>query len=869
MRTAAQGACRDCAAAGFGGPGDNRFAAYDAICRGDRCLEAGFPQISVNLSNLTLYIRVTDLAFGGPSPAFSLDRSYNQDDTRPGPFGTGWSFSLGDSLTSNPDGSQVLRRASGRIDRFAPAVPSGSGSSGYFALTATTDTLLKNGDGTFTLRGVGSTTTELFSADGRLLAIQDSGVARVSLDYDNTGLMTAAHYRGRLLQFTYGTGGRISSVTDSAGRTVSYSYTSDGRLAQQTNADGQTVGYQYDGSGNLTSVGYTGGMAAITYTSDPPFTSVASITTADGVVRKYDVPVDPTQIRLTDGKGNATLYVSSAVGLLLSVTDASGNVVSYTYDTAGRRTATTNGAGETAKFSYDSAGNLAGITDNAGNRWSADYTSAGPAHITDPNGNVWTFTYDGSGNLAGVANPAGGGISATLSAAGQITSLTDGLGNKTSYQYSSDGLLTTFIDALAGKWVYQYDGAARASSRTDPGGSTLSASYGVDNGITGLGAGNAQISFDYSGLQRNTSNRLVSYTDSFGNQVTYQYNAAGQVSAMTLPGGNTVTYQYDRTHRLSMVSDWAGNFAVYRYDAAGYPVSVTVSGGPIAVYQYDPARRLRALMSTGSDGLPVAGYRYTFDANGNRITGSALEPSTAKFTIAANSLTFNAANHPVGRSDGQSYQYDARGNLVAIQGPGAVTLGYDAFGRLQSIGAASSTSYTYDSTGLRVVRTTNGTDRRFVYDLSGSQPRVVMETDNTNTPIAWYVYGLGLLWKVTAAGTPYFYHFDGDGNTVALSTPASGVVNRYRYDPTGLLVSVTEGVENMFRAHGEAGWIDDGNGLVFNGNAYLLPALRLTLPAAADPSPPAPNLLPQLPGAGACFVEGVVGCLFATGRRER
>ncbi len=870
MRTTAQGSCRDCAAAGWGGPGDNPFTAYGAICRGDPCRIAGFPQISVNLSNLTLYVRVTDLVFGGPAPAFSLERSYNQDDTSSGPFGTGWSFNLGAALTASADGSQALRRGSGRIDRFAPAVASASGSGGYFALTATTDTLVKNGDGTFTLSSTGSTTTQTFGSDGRLLSIQDSGVAGVSLDYDSSARLTAAHYRGRLLQFAYGDGGRVSSITDSAGRTVSYTYTGDGRLGQQTDADGQSVTYQYDGSGNLISIGYAGGATTIAYNSDPPFTSVAAITTADGAVRKYDVPLTPTQVRLTDGKGNATLYVSSAVGLLLSVTDAYSNVVSYSYDTSGRRTATTNGAGEISKFSYDGAGNLTGIADNGGNRWSADYASPGrPAHITDPNGNVWTFTYDSLGNLIGAANPLSGGFSATRSAAGQITSRTDGLGNKTSYQYGSDGLLATFIDALAGKWVYQYDGAARAATRTDPGGSMVSATYGASNRITALAAGNASTSFDYSGLQRDSLNRLVSYTDSFGNQITYQYDAAGELTVMSLPGNKNVTYQYDRSHRLTSVTDWMGNFAVYRYDAAGWPVSVTVSGGPIAVYQYDAARRLRALVSTGPDGLPVAGYRYTLDANGNRTATSSLEPSTAAFTVAANSTTFDSANHPVSRTGGQTYQYDARGNLTAIQGPNAVTLGYDAFGRLVNVNADSSTAYTYDSTGLRVVRTTNGTDRRFVYDLSGPKPHLAMETDSSNTPIAWYVYGLGLLWKVTAAGTPYFYHFDGDGNTVALSTTASGVVNRYRYDPAGLLVAFSEGEENMFRAHGDAGWADDGNGLIFDGHAYVLPQLRLTLPASADPSPPEPALLPKLPGAGACFIEGVSQCLFATGRRER
>ena len=42
---------------------------------------------------------------------------------------------------------------------------------------------------------------------------------------------------------------------------------------------------------------------------------------------------------------------------------------------------------------------------------------------------------------------------------------------------------------------------------------------------------------------------------------------------MTLAGGK-VTYQYDRANRLVAVSDWLGNFAAYRYDAAGYPVSL-------------------------------------------------------------------------------------------------------------------------------------------------------------------------------------------------------------------------------------------------------------------------------------------------------
>src|SRR5450432_2675438 len=240
MVRAAHGACRDCAQPGFGGPAENRFTAYDPICRGDACRDSGFPQVFVNASNLTLFVRVTDLAFGGPAQAFSLDRSFNMDNPAPGPFGAGWSFNLGDSLTLDSDGTLVLRRGSGHVDRFASTAP---GSSLFFAVSATTDKLLQNNDGSYTLSSPRSLSTRTFAGDGRLLAILDSSGPRVTLDYDTSGRLATAHYRGKPVKFSYDDAGRITAIADAAGRSAGFSYTPDGRLARQTNADGQTVGY--------------------------------------------------------------------------------------------------------------------------------------------------------------------------------------------------------------------------------------------------------------------------------------------------------------------------------------------------------------------------------------------------------------------------------------------------------------------------------------------------------------------------------------------------------------------------------------------------------------------------------------------------
>ena len=198
---------------------------------------SGIRRSIVNAANLTLFVRVTDLAFGGPAPALSLERSFNMDDTRAGAFGVGWSFSLGDTLTPDTDGSLVLRRGSGRVDRFAAA----AGSTSYFAVTNTRDSLTQSADGTYTLRGAGSGVSWIFRVDGKLAAIQDGSVTRVALEYDSAGHLATARYRGRAIQFTSDSQGRVTKIADAAGRTVSFTYSDEGRLTQQTNADGGIV----------------------------------------------------------------------------------------------------------------------------------------------------------------------------------------------------------------------------------------------------------------------------------------------------------------------------------------------------------------------------------------------------------------------------------------------------------------------------------------------------------------------------------------------------------------------------------------------------------------------------------------------------
>ena len=56
-----------------------------------------------------------------------------------------------------------------------------------------------------------------------------------------------------------------------------------------------------------------------------------------------------------------------------------------------------------------------------------------------------------------------------------------------------------------------------------------------------VSAGDSSINFDYSAIQRDAAGRITGYSDSFSNSIAYKYDAAGQLTSLTLPGGKTVT----------------------------------------------------------------------------------------------------------------------------------------------------------------------------------------------------------------------------------------------------------------------------------------------------------------------------------------
>ncbi len=179
------------------------------------------------------------------------------------------------------------------------------------------------------------------------------------------------------------------------------------------------------------------------------------------------------------------------------------------------------------------------------------------------------------------------------------------------------------------------------------------------------------------------------------------------------------------------------------------------------------------------------------------------KPQSMTYTYDAENRLLTAGN--------KSFSYDNDGNLThETIGSNVINFTWDFTNMLTGI-TTGSTSYSYRYDGLlnRVATVANSTEKRYVVD----RGTVFAETDASGSITAYYVYGLGLVSKITPDGHAYFYHYDGMGSTIAITDATGNIVNKYAYDEFGNVLKSEETISNPFRYVGRYGVMDDGNGL--------------------------------------------------------
>ena len=506
----------------------------------------------------------------------------------------------------------------------------------------------------------------------------------------------------------------------------------------------------------------------------------------------------PSSFIYTDPNG--TQYNIGAGGALQSVTDKNGSGLTIT------PIGITSTTGLNVPFVRDSQGRI--------------------TQITDPQGNVYLYGYDENGNLATVTYPNTPQPSTyTYNANHFYLSGTD---------FRSDPLpVTTYYDSTTDDGNSSLDG--RLASVTDGLGETTSYAYNLSTNTTTVtyppdaqsNIGHATMVYDSLGdlltstdpLNLTTTNTydarqdLLSTTDPLGHTTSYTYDANGNKTSQTYPAtatstNTTSTTNYNQFSEPTSTTDELGNVRTFNYDASYNPASVTDSAGTLMSTIFNADGTLQA----GAIGYdltqnPSRASQFTYDANGDLTSKT---DALGRIT----SYTYNSLGQKVtmvepipsgsnAAAATTTYQYDAFGNLTQTSAPlGRVTSStYDGNGNKTSDTDARghTTTYQYDNLN-RLILTTypDTTTSSKTYDFRND---VVTETDQGGH-VTLHQYDLaGRQIAVTQAygtanATTTSYTYDNAGRKTSETDALSHVTN-YTYDAAGNLFSVS-GVQGNF-----------------------------------------------------------------------
>jgi RHS repeat-associated protein len=461
-------------------------------------------------------------------------------------------------------------------------------------------------------------------------------------------------------------------------------------------------------------------------------------------------------------------YTYDPFGNLKTVFDQDGNTVSFAYDKRGRKTAMADPDKGAWSYEYDALGQLKRQTDAKGQVTEISYdllgrtlskvakTAAATVEQTD------SFVYDtapyGIGKLASAT--ATDGSSTVIHSRSQVY---DSLGRPNQTVLSQGGNTSYFTQS--------YDSYSRLSTLNYPSGLTLDYAYSsLSELLTVSTGGNAVWTLN----TRNAARQLTGET--YGN---------GVAGARSYEAGRGLVQTITASKAGTTLQSWS-----IGYDSVGNVTrraeSVT---GVVDTIDYDPLNRLIAASAT-TNGNPAT--TLTMQYLGGNITyksdvGSYSYPAAGSGAVRPHAVTGITSNQ-AGIAD-KAYTYDANGNMLTGDGR---TLTWNAFDMPVSISRGGNTvGFAYDADHQRIQQTTPSDIKQYLTD-AATGARAERKLSTAGAHLRWDSYiviGGELVSLVTKEAndtvvTRYF-HRDHLSSTTLLTDEAGNVVERLSYDVWG------------------------------------------------------------------------------------
>ncbi len=732
----------------------------------------------VNLSTGNFWLTEEDLSVMARGfPIFQV-RTYNSRSTYNGPLGFGWTFTYGEHLEQQPDGSALYREGDGTEHLFTL-----DGSGGYVRPPGKHLALTQDSGG-FTL-GTKQGQSSRFALDGRLLSIADRNGNTVTLGYDGSGnLSTVTDAAGRAALTVTTAGGKITEVTALGGQALQYTYNGDDLVAVN-DISGQTWTYDYDASHNLIARGDPlGNLDSYLYDS---LDRVISHVDPLGSAETFAYSSRGESAVLTDQRGFSNFFEFDATGRAVLAADPLGNARRSTWDADNNRTSTTDPRGGVTSRTFDDRGNMLTETDPAHNVTTITYDPVfnNILTTTDARGHTATRAYDGAGNLLSVTQEVAGlpvVESFTYDSLGQLLEIRDANDNPDTFTWdSTKGVIVGRTDSFDQTTTYTVDDLGRVLEIEDP-----------DNNVV-------TVTWD-------DGNRISTLTDAFGNTTTIRYDAAGRRSEVENARGTSTT-EFDAKGRPVSLTDALGNAVAVEYDPVGNLTRRLDALGNQTSMTYDAVGRVAGMVDRLGN---VWGYGYCSQLGTNLANTQPCTSGNCSGPVGSSSGSFCSITDPLGNTTEQSHdalgrvsqvtdplgnttdlEYDELGRLTAVTDALDRTTRYafDELGRLLSVEEANGelSEYTYDDFGnLTNVKDAEGRDWPRAYD---AMNRLATESDPLGNTTARTYDALGnLLTDLNPNGDMVTFGYD--ANRVVSITLPGGVQETFGYDQLGRVTAM-------------------------------------------------------------------------------
>ncbi len=453
---------------------------------------------------------------------------------------------------------------------------------------------------------------------------------------------------------------------------------------------------------------------------------------------------------------STTTYAYDVLGNLKTLTDAKGNVSTMTYDTLSRKTAMHDPDMGNWTYAYDTVGNLTQQTDAKGQTISFQYDALNRRAQKDygapqplGSGNV-NYIYDGS----------------TFFRKGRLQKVMDGSGI-TTFSYDNMGQVTRTDIAVSGMtYTTQttYDILGRVVNLIYPDTST--------------------IMHTYNGPQLSQVKEGSTIYASYGG-----FNAQGEPSTLTLGNGVVTSYTYDpNNYRLKTLNTVKGALTLqdltYGFDAGGNVTTLTDPLKGNQTFNYDGLERL-----TSASG-PYGALTYSYDQIGNMLSNSRLIPST--YTYPASGVS-SVHPHAVSSAGGNTYTYDANGNMSS--GAGRI-ITYDFENRPISVTqGGTTTTFVYDGDGGRVKKTVGTATTTYIGKL--------YVCEGTSCAKMIFAGGSRIAMKQVTSGSTSYFHADHLGSTSVLTNGSGTVEEDLVYYPYGETFTNTGSADVAYKYTGK------------------------------------------------------------------